>query len=328
MNSAPTIPRRRTDWHARWIAGALLAVGRLLGADGQLAWDSGEHHLALRDANGEPVWQFNFPAAPGKPHFHPVALPGRPPLTWLAPADHPWHLGFWFSWKFVNGRNFWETDARTGRSEGLTRIVAVRATPRADYSARLELDLAYEPVEGSPAALRETRIVEISPPAEDGSYAFEWTMTFTAGDAPVRLDRTPLPGEPEGKPWGGYAGLIWRFARGFTDWRVVNSSGATGEATHGSAASGCEFSGLIDGFAAGVAMLDHPDNYAAPTPWYVAVDRGTPFGCLMPAPLFGGAHDLRTGESFTLRYRVIVHPGRWSAAQLHRALEAYADQRD
>lgn len=287
------------------------------------AWDSGVNHLVLVQPNGSIVWRFNFPPAPAKPHFHPVALPGQPPLTWVAPPDHPWHLGFWFSWKFINGVNFWETDAKTGRSDGLTHVVAIRPLARADFSARIELEIGYEPDANAGIVLHELRVIEISPPSHDGSYRFDWMMTFTAAGAPVRLDRTPLPSEPDGKPWGGYAGLTWRFAREFTEWRVVNTEDVHGEQTHGQPANACDFSGRLDGVAMGVAMVAHAENPHAPSPWYVTMDPATPFACLMPAPLFDGAHVIRPRDSFTLRYRTIVHPGRWTADRLRAETEAF-----
>ncbi|MBA7592916.1 Vitamin B12 transporter BtuB [subsurface metagenome] len=53
------------------------------------------------------IWKFNFDKTEGKPYFHPLALEDGTPLTWLRPEDHPWHRGFWFSWKYINGLNYW-----------------------------------------------------------------------------------------------------------------------------------------------------------------------------------------------------------------------------
>jgi hypothetical protein len=37
-----------------------------------------------------------------------------------------------------------------------------------------------------------------------------------------------------------------------------------------------------------------------------------------PALLCYGPHTLKAGTAMTLRYRVVVHPGRWDAARLRR----------
>jgi hypothetical protein len=295
-----------------------------LPAAAPLAWRTvGDHVALIATADDTVVWQFNHPAPPGKPHFHPVALPGGPPLTWHAPPDHPWHLGLWFSWKFINGRNYWETDRETGRSEGLTRVDGFRPTLRDDFSARLEIEVAYVRDDDSTPVLRELRVVEISAPASDGSYHFDWTMTFSAQDERVVFDRTPLPHEPAGRPWGGYAGLIWRFSGDLRDWQVVNSDGSRDLACHGAVAVACDFSGTLHGGEVGVAMIDDPRNPRAPTPWYVALEHDTPFAAVMPAPLFRESLTLPARESMTLRYRVAVHPGRWKPFDLRVAATAF-----
>ena len=285
-------------------------------------WKKSEQSLALTDHSGAVIWQFNHPPAPIKPHFHPVGLPGQPALTWKAPPDHIWHLGLWFSWKYINGRNYWETNLE-GRSEGLTRLVTFTPEMRTDGSARLEMNLAYQEAPDTLAVLREQRTVDISAPGEDGSFRMDWTMTFTAGKTPVHLDRTALPTEPDGKPWGGYAGLTWRFAKELEDWRVVNSNGLRDMTGHGKPSPAADFSGRIGKHEQGVAILDHPQNLRAPTPWYIAMEKETPFACLIASPLFQQSYQLPSGESFTLKYRVVIHPRRWGPEELQKASRDY-----
>jgi len=43
-----------------------------------------------------------------------------------------------------------------------------------------------------------------------------------------------------------------------------------------------------------------------------------------PAVIQNGPHTLKSSQSFTLRYRVVVHSGRWSAEQLREAANRYA----
>jgi hypothetical protein len=43
-----------------------------------------------------------------------------------------------------------------------------------------------------------------------------------------------------------------------------------------------------------------------------------------PAVICYGPMALRAGESITLRYRVLVHPGRWDAERLRREHERFA----
>ena len=138
--------------------------------------------------------------------FHPVALAGGPVLTWDRPKDHPWHRALWFSWKFINGVNYWEPNAQSGTLDGRTEWSNLQSELRPDFSARLSMEITYRPADGSPV-LKERRVIAISAPAQDGSYSMDWQMTFTALDKAVVFERTPPPGEPEGKPWGGCSGL-------------------------------------------------------------------------------------------------------------------------
>ena len=75
-----------------------------------------------------------------------------------------------------------------------------------------------------------------------------------------------------------------------------------------------------------MAILDHPSNANAPTPWFLVMNPQVPFGYINPAFLFDSAKKIGAGERLLLRYRVIVHPGRWDAPALKGALAAYAKE--
>jgi hypothetical protein len=181
-------------------------------SDVGLVWKREAGALALLH-NGQVVWQFNFGANATKPFFHPVAPPGGPVLTLDRPPDHPWHRALWFSWKFINGVNYWEENPKTGVAQGQTAWREPRIETRPDFSARIVVDLNYRPANGQ-LVLTEHRVVEISPPDNDDTFHQNWTMTFTAADKDVVLDRTPLPGEPGGQPWGGLRGFVRSFRKG------------------------------------------------------------------------------------------------------------------
>jgi len=301
--------------------GLLLAVP-LTAAE--TTWRRTDDSLALLGADGAAIWQFNHAASQATPYFHPLALPGGPPLTWVAPPDHPWHYGLWFAWKYLNGRNYWDFDRRTGKWDGVVKWSEVQVTPRDDRSARIALALVYRPADKDEPVLREQRRIDISAPDADGGHALDWSATFTAGDAPVVFDRTPIVGEPKGVPWGGYAGLTWRCAKDLKEPQAVSAAGLRDMQAHGQPASGCDLSGLLGGRAMGLAMVEHPANRVTPTPWYLAFDLRTPFLCLKSAPLFRASLTLPARESFTLRYRVLVHRERWDAARVKAAAEGFA----
>jgi hypothetical protein len=293
----------------------------MVGRPADLAWRKEAGVIALLDG-GKAAWQFNYQSGQDRLFFHPVALASGPVLTSDRPKDHPWHRALWFSWKFLNGINYWEQNAQSGTLDGRTEWSNLQSELRPDFSSRLSIEIAYRPADGPPV-LKERRVIAISAPAQDGSYSMDWQMTFTALDKAVLFDRTPLPGEPEGKAWGGYAGLSVRLAENLRERQATSTEGPIRfqEDTYRVRSSAMDYAGSFDGRQAGVAILDHPQNTPSPTPWYLI--RSPEMSYFSPAVIQEGPRRLKPAESFTLRYRVIIHPGLWSPEKLKAALADY-----
>jgi len=290
----------------------------------KLGWRQTDDTLALLN-HGRVVWQHNHRKSEGKPYFHPVSLIDGTELTWLRPPDHPWHRALWFSWKFIDRLNYWEEDRKTGHSQGRTELVKIEAKAASDHSARIEMTLSYHPPD-KPAVLTEKRLIAISAPGKEGRYHLDWQSTFVAADADVVLDRTPIKGQKGGKGHGGYAGLSARLPRDTSDWQVVDSEGRRDTKAHGQKARWLDFSAETESGPAGVAILDHPQNLRHPSPWYVTMSTGVPFGYFSPAVLFREPHTLRAGQSLALRYRVLIHPGRVDRAHLDGEWKDFAQR--
>ncbi|MDR2844918.1 MAG: PmoA family protein [Puniceicoccales bacterium] len=320
-----------------WFFGALLFTATLFPEEklfaGAPQWDTASAgQLALRQ-DGKDVWRFHYGDVT-KPFFDPVCVAGGPSLTWARPSDHAWHLGLWFSWKTINGVNYWEENK--GQSDGKTRWTAPTLETHADGSATLVLALEYLPgprktkgVEPSKVVpvLTEVRTIRFSAPAADGSYFMDWTQVFTA-KADVKLDRSAPAFEKGGRPWGGYAGLSIRFAKDFSEVNsIASTKGRFSEKDNGHALGdlAAEQNGLLGGKPYGLAILAHPANPRAPGDWYFIKEEGKRnFYYLNAAVLLTAPLTYAKGETFTLRYRVCVHPGRWDAAQLRTAAGDFA----
>jgi type 1 glutamine amidotransferase len=286
-----------------------------------LKWIKTDKSVALTN-NSKTVWQFNYGKGTSKPFFHPVSLVDGTVLTHDRPDDHPWHHGLWFSWKYINGVNFWEEDLKTGKSDGKTDWSNVKVVTQRDYSAKITMDLTYSH-KGQKPILSEKRTMEISPPDKDGVYYIDWESKFKAcSETGVKLDRTPLPDEPGGKAWGGYAGLSVRLNGEGEKWAVATGQGPIRcDKTFRGKSNSMDFSGVFDGKPAGIAILDNPKNLNAPSPWYAIA--GNPMKYFSPAVLCYKPHTLGAGKAFTLNYRVVIHPQKWYSENLKSQINKY-----
>jgi hypothetical protein len=290
-------------------------------------WRQTNSSLALLNRE-RVVWQFNFDKKQGKPYFHPVCLTDGTELTWHRPPDHPWHYGLWFSWKYINGLNYWEEDPKTGLSQGLTEIISVEVTAHDNYSAQIAMQLSYHPP-GQPAVLTESCSIRISEPDEDGLYCIDWISRFTAGDADVLLDRTPITGEKDGQSWGGYAGLSMRVAKNITGWYLTDSEGRKDLEAHGKKARWMNFGGrAAENKDFSITVFDHPENLRHPSPGFVIMDPKVPFGYFSPALLFDEPYTLPAGKSFSLKYRILIQHRRVGKNQLQAEWKAFSETAD
>ena len=275
------------------------------------------------------VWRFSYDAKSGKPFFDPVALGGggNPSLTNFKPEDHPWHYGLWFSWKYINGLNYWEEDRASGRAAGGTRWDTPQIDARPDGSATIRMDLTYRNLTGQ-VALAEERELTVSAPAADGGYTIDWSMRFTAGARGAVLDRTPMPGEPEGAVNGGYAGLSVRLAPSPLAMSVVSNEGPVAafesdRARPAALAVAANFA--RDGHDAGaLAILSDPANAGAKAPWYV-INAPPPrdFRFINASVLAPSPRTLPAGTTWDLRYRVALRRAAWTRQALDSAVRQW-----
>ena len=286
-------------------------------------WQRQEDSLGLL-LDKKLIWRYVYSPEEAKPFFHPLALPDGTVLTWLKPPDHIWHRAAWFSWKYINGVNYWEEDKITGKSKGRMEITSTQIECGEDYSASINMELSYhEP--GSELILIEKRKLYISPVSLDSSYYYiDWESTFKAVAKEVLLDRTPIPGEPGGVNSGGYAGLSVRLSEEIKDWKPLNSYGQVGMDCHGQKAPWVQFSGTTaDGRSVGAAVFDHPDNIRFPSPWYITNTPGSKDN-LSPSLLFNESLKLTQGQTINLKYRIFIHEGKLSASELQKHWKKFA----
>lgn len=270
------------------------------------------------------IWKYNYNELHGRPFFHPVFV-GWNNLTCLSPDDHPWHLGQWFSWKYINGVNYWEYQNGTYQSEGVSEIRDLEITRNADFSAVIKLEIVYHPIQGADV-LAESRTIKVSAPQDKGDVSMEYILKFKALAEEVDLNRTPIEGEPGGQSWGGYAGLSIRFNLDFKNPQFISSWGETEDV------SGKPGDWLYMGFTGpdgeriGSQIMVFPDSRRDGAAWYAISTEDLPFYYFSPAHLYYRPLVLKKGEEIELRYRIDHISGETNQEKLEQRFKTYKQQ--
>jgi len=310
-------------------AACLSLLGLALSSNRLLAdWQRDGTSLAWRSGSNV-VWQFNFDPQKGKPYFHPLTAAGGPDLTNFKPEDHPWHYGLWFSWKYINHLhstnhvNYWEEDRATGNAQGKTRWAPPVISTTPDGGATIRMSLSYlNP--SNQVDLTEQREIVVSAPSADGAYSISWKAHFVAGEAPIVLDRTPMPGEPDGQTNGGYAGLGFRMAGFPLNVNMLSTAGLVtnfiaDRARPNVPAVAFNFTDASNSVG-GLAILSSRGNLGRNHPWYLVNEPLRPFrfacaAILAPRPIALSAH-----SHLDLGYCILVQPAAWTPESLQAAV--------
>ena len=317
---------------AQWCAGREVTIGlpgelkKKSSVKDQFQWNQTDTSLTLSN-HAEIIWQYNYNNRLGKPYFHPLTV-NHSDLTCVSPPDHPWHLGLWFSWKFINGINYWEylndfKSPETGfKSEGITEIVSKKIVTNPDFSSNIRMEFNYHPINGK-LVLAEERNLHVSSPFSDGSYFIDEEHLFRSLTDSVLLDRTPIIGEPGGQSWGGYAGLSIRFNQDYTSPQIITSADSI-------PCPKCSWMYMgfnnLTGTKTGMAVLQHPKFTTNAASWYVINDPRTPFYYYSPAILFDGKLILKRGETLALKHRIWMLPGEITKDKLQQKFEQYLNK--
>ena len=265
----------------------------------ELTWRQTDTSIALLN-HGRTVWEHVHDKKVGKPYVRFGLLDGTE-LTrpWPVPKDypkndHPWHIALWWSWKKINGVNYWELN-HPG-----TEPVEAKVVTQPDGSARIELTIAYHRPRESPVVMEKRRVAVTAPDAA-GTYFIDWEATFTPGGKDdVRFDQNS---------YGGFAlrmaaECCGDAARKVPAWTFSNSQGQAN--CNNQAARWVAYQGTApNGQAACVAIFDHPDNPRHPALWQTRPQ----YPYLNPSLTCKEDYVLPSGKSLHLRYRVLVHAG-------------------
>jgi len=278
-------------------------------------WRRTETSIALLN-HGRLVWEHVHDKKIGKPFMRFGLIDGTE-LTrpWPFPkdypkADHTWHRALWWSFKAINGVNYWE------KNQQGTEPTEVDVASNGDGSARIRMTIAYHLPDEAPVTI-EKRVIHVSTPDAAGTYLIDWQATFTpAGNDDVVFNRN------------SYGGFALRMAAeccgdakaGKPAWKFLDNEKR--ENSNGRTARWLLYQGIAsNGQGAGVAIFDHPDNPRHPSLWQTR----SHYPYLNPSFTCKEDYTLRSGESLTLRYGVLVHHGSADAEKIESAWKAFAD---
>jgi hypothetical protein len=322
------------------IAMVLVTAAALSAADQSVKLTRHGNQVAV-NIGGKPFTTYYFGPASPKPNLHPlrsaegtVVTRGFPMIRDIPGEshDHPHHRAMFFAHGDINGVDFWgeKVESRKQQTAGGKYYATSEELPK----GRTVFRKIEEMKSGPDSATLKAGFDLVGPDgkkvaSETQEYIFrgdastrtiDCTFTLTANHGPVKMGDTKE---------GTFAIRVAHDLTG-SKVRMLNSNGKVGEKEiWGKRADWVDYSGIVKGEKLGIAIFDNPRNLRHPTTWH-ARDYGlfavNPFGehDFYNDPKRHGSYTIAPGQSLTLRYRVLIHHGDWTTAQLDAAYRYYA----
>lgn len=292
-----------------------------------LAEDAGR--MVFQSAAGAELLSYQFetypapegqnPAYARSGFIHPVRSPSGIRLTQIQPADHYHHYGIWNPWTQVEFRgqtvDFWNLH----KEQGTVRFAGFenqRSDPNSSELTALHEHVVFHEDGSETVALLEQQTLRVTESSDPQTYLVDLVFNYRCGtDDPFKILEYR------------YGGLGWRAHEA---WNAENSSVLTSEGiarpnADGSLARWVIGQATLDGHTAGLAILSHPSNYNHPEPlrvWPESAHGGQLF--LTFSPIKTASWTLEPGQTYTLRYRLVVFDGPYTAEAADAAWSAFA----
>ncbi|HEY9560703.1 MAG TPA: PmoA family protein, partial [Anseongella sp.] len=252
--------------------------------------------------------------------IHPLWSPQGKVLTTIQPRDHYHHYGIWNPWTHTAFRgdtiDFWNLSAKQGtvRFAGFTEKES--GPVYGGFRARQE-HIAHPYAEDRTVALNEVWDVRAFD-LKDGKWLWDFTTELNCATSdPVTLLEYR------------YAGFGFRATEQWTNKNssVLTSEGNTRKNADGSNAKWRIMQGEVDGSNAGILFMAFPSNYNFPEPlriWPENANGGRGDMFFNFAPTKDMDWKLEPGNTYVLRYRMLVFDGEITAEQAEQTWQAFA----
>lgn len=279
--------------------------------------DANRHEVTVR-FRGRPVLAYAYAATPFKPYVRELYSLRGENVVRDAPPDHLHHHGLMFALR-VNDVNFWEERPPAGRQtpDGLP-VVSARRGAEGLPEATIRQTLRWQPPDNDApgaALLVEERTLRLTANPGLEEVALSWESRFQAGPGASKVTLTGAE----------YNGLGMRLPEAFDHVAVFQNSGALpyseAQTFDVRPARWTSSAGRIDGRELMVAMGAAPQN---PGPSHFFTMRNA-FAYLAGTQNWGKTPQVfERGQSFTLRYLVLVYPAHQNAGFLDQRFGAWA----
>jgi len=230
--------------------------------------------------------------------------------------DHVHHRSFWFTHGNVNGIDFW--------SEGKDHGNIVHRKFSVVKGGKQAVIVSHNDWLSADGKKVCEDIRRLTFGAEGSSYWIDFDTTVTASEGPVKFGDTK-----EGSFGVRVAGSMKVTAK--PAGHVINTHGDKDVKAWGKAAPWVDYYGTAvpKGKVVGIAIMNHPASFRYPTYWHVrtyGLFTANPFGLhhFKSDNSIDGSHQMKKGETMTLHYRVLIHPGDVKEGGVAEAFKEYS----
>jgi len=305
--------------------------------------EPGKDGLINVTIDGKPFTVFNYGKDLPKPFLYPVIGPTGTAVTRHYPMkevasepqkrrDHPHHRSLWTAHGDVRVGNFDKkgTDYwAQGRNTGIQKVARIVRTAGGPVFGLIEADIDWVTASGK-KELSETRTYRFYKDGDDQRIIdVKVVFKFTEGDVMFADTKE-----------GGILSLRVAVSMDeVTGGKMVNSKGDTGMGKcWGQPAEWCDYVGSVDGQTLGIAVFDARTNPFHPTRWHIrdyGLYTANPF---MAGAVAGeqkkkdpsvkvadGSHTWKKGQSAVFNYRILIHKGDTSAANVAEQYRLYTE---
>ena len=288
------------------------------------------HEISLKDNRAEmtvvngsvPVLSYRYTTYPLPPgidssfsrsgFIHPLYTPAGDTITRIMPPDHYHHYGLWNPWTktVFQGRNvdFWNL----GQKQGTVRFSGFISRSAGNVFGgfrALHQHVDFSSPSGETFAIDEEWEIRVWNTGDGNTFMIDFFSVLS----PATEDGILL----EAYRYGGFGFRATEHWNNLNS-KILTSEGRTRKDADASRARWCYISGELPNGQGGILFLGHTANRDHPEPlriWPPDANRGNGDVFFNFSPTKENSWRLNFGQSYRLRYRMIVYSGETSAGE-------------